>query len=183
MHACPQCGGVWLDNDNATRMVQAYEADALALADQAASGARGASNTAIAGIPCAVCSTAMQVCRVYEVDVDVCSQHGTWFDAHELRAVSTAMARSRQQRFQGGQPRPRPVRGRRPAQAGTTNDDMFVAGFAAADMVDVADVADVGIGGVEVAASVAGSVAEGGAGVLGGAFEIVGGILGGLLDV
>jgi Zn-finger nucleic acid-binding protein len=178
-------------------MVQAYEADALAMADRAAQSAARATDTSVTGIPCAGCDTPMQVRRIYEVDVDVCSQHGTWFDAHELRKVADAMALARRQQFQQGQARPSGAAGQqrsRPPHGGNANvagdDTAFVVGYVAADSlelgVDAADVGldalDVGAGAVDVAGDVAGAVAEGGVDILGGAFEIVGAILGGLLE-
>jgi len=197
LYGCGQCGGVWLDNACASRMVEAYEADALAMADRASQSARVAANTSVTGIPCAVCDTPMHVRRVYEVDVDVCSQHGTWFDAHELRKVADAMAVARRQQFQQGQGRAPGARGPRPQRRGPPggsnvmeNDTAFMVGYVAADAlelgVDAAEVGidalDVGAGAVDVAGDVAGAMAEGGVDILGGAFEVVGAILGGLLD-
>lgn len=185
LHGCAQCGGVWLDNASASRMVQAYEADALGMADRAAQSATTATDTSVRGIPCAACDAPMEVRRVYQVDIDVCPQHGTWFDAHELRKVSDAMAQARRQQFrsgpQGHQPR-RPPQGSRAQHV--NNDTAFVVGYVAADAMDVADVGlDVVDVGSDAAGEVVGVVADGGADLLGGAFELVGGILGGLLDV
>lgn len=182
-------------------MVEAYEADALTMADQAARTAPCKGDTSTSGIPCATCDAPMQPRCVCGVDIDLCSQHGTWFDADELRKVAESMAQARRQQFQRsqggpgvpGRPGPGPgrnVRAARGASGGVANDDAFFVGLVAADTLDVGgdvaiagmEAADVGAGALEVAGDVAGAVADGGVDILGGAFELVGGILGGLLD-
>jgi len=193
LYGCGQCGGVWLDNACATRMVQAYEADALAMADRASQSARAATDTSVKGIPCAACDAPMEVRRIYEVDVDMCSQHGTWFDAHELRKVADAMALARRQQFQQSQARPSGAAGhpqRRAPHGGNAdvvgNDTAFMVGYVAADSLELGvDAAEMGVDALDLgpgAVDVAGAVAEGGVDILGGAFEIVGAILGGLLE-
>ena len=204
LHACGQCGGVWLDNTCASRMVQAYEADALAMADQAAKAAPCPTDTSMSGIPCAACDTPMQQRCVCGVDIDICSQHGTWFDPHELRKVAEAMAQSRRQQFQqsqGATPtrsdsgRVAHNRPRAPGSATVTGDEAFMVGYVAADAADMGgdavgagmDVADMGADALSAAGDVAGGVADvvadGGVDIVASAFELVGGILGGLFDL
>ncbi len=180
LHACSHCGGVWVDLACADRMLQAYESDALLLADRVAQSAGRRTDTSPTGIPCAVCDRAMRVRHLHGVDIDHCDEHGTWFDAHELRTVAEAQARARRERFQQSAPAfPAPAAAAATAAVAASATppnnpkDHDVSGVDVGDALEVGlDVADAGLDLGADAADVAGA-----------AFEVVGGILGGLLDL
>jgi hypothetical protein len=143
-------------------MVEAYEADALTLSDRIAQCAGCKPDTAVQGIPCAVCDDAMALRRIDGVEIDVCIDHGTWFDAQELRLVAEAMAEARRRRFQQG------FRGAVQGPRGTKPAKEVKA-------VSVVEGLDVAVESIELGVDAA-DIAEG-------AFEVVGGILGGLFEL
>lgn len=152
---------MWLDNTCAQRMLEAYEADALILSDRIAQCAGCKPDTSVSGIPCAVCDGRTTLRRIDGVEIDVCVEHGTWFDAHELRKVAEAKAQARRRRFQQGfQGAVQGPRGTKPAKE--------VRGVSVVEGMDVA------VDAIELGADAA-DLAEG-------AFEVVGGILG-VLDL
>jgi len=119
IHGCGMCGGIWLDNAASKRVVERMEPVALDLADCASSRAQHTVDKTETGIPCAVCGQAMQRTRVAEatVDVDICPEHGTWFDCDEMQRVMRSFDRARWSRSRGERPeqdideRARQVRG------------------------------------------------------------------------
>lgn len=102
-HACGTCGGVWLDGPAAQHVSQVLCGETLGHADIAArtSAHRVDTNHAIA---CPICRSALQRTRVGNsgVDVDYCTQHGTWFDKDELGRVAQSFATARAYGQQGG---------------------------------------------------------------------------------
>ena len=107
--ACGSCGGVWLDNEVARRLVRACPPEAERLADLAADYAT------VLGVPagpadCPVCRATMRRVMVppTSVEVDACDAHGTWFDRRELQAVVA------------GTPRPAPPPDALPSSPGRT---------------------------------------------------------------
>lgn len=94
LHGCAGCGGVWLDNAMATRLLERIGAarDATELADRAASNALVPFPAHAERPPCPTCGASMDASRVGgdsgEVLVDVCTLHGTWFDRNELQAIA-----------------------------------------------------------------------------------------------
>jgi Zn-finger nucleic acid-binding protein len=101
LHGCCSCAGVWLDNASTQRIVDAFESDAIEMADRASAAAGQRSDTSRRDIPCPVCRAPMAVrnVRAAGVDVDVCASHGTWFDRDEMQQVARAMAKHRQEAF------------------------------------------------------------------------------------
>ena len=97
MHACGRCGGLWLDNEDSTTVVGALRSDVLWLADQASKRSDPAVGDSAEPLTCVECKkrlTRKEVVRA-RVEVDFCHEHGTWFDAGELRKVSMALATAR----------------------------------------------------------------------------------------
>ncbi|MFK8003621.1 MAG: zf-TFIIB domain-containing protein [Polyangiales bacterium] len=108
---CGGCGGIWLDNQASTvvakaslhpelwNIVESLDAidtrlGALAVADrsyrQAAAGG---------GRRCPLCRDVLrQVFPVGEIEVDVCNEHGTFMDQHELRSIHNIVALERARR-------------------------------------------------------------------------------------
>jgi Zn-finger nucleic acid-binding protein len=86
---CGRCGGVWLDNPTAQRLVKSGDSHVVAMADEAAAHA------SVLGVPsgpcaCPVCSQPLREVMVPPsgVHVDVCDLHGTWFDRGEIQKAS-----------------------------------------------------------------------------------------------
>jgi hypothetical protein len=160
-------------------MLDAYEADALLLADRIAHSAARNTDTSHKKIPCAVCDTPMRVRHLHSVDIDHCDDHGTWFDAHELRTVADAQAQVRRERFQQSAPAfPTPVALTAAAATAAAmppnqqrNHDV--------SLVDVGDALEIGLEVADVGLDVGADAVE----IAGAAVEIVGGILGGLFEL
>lgn len=92
LHGCGLCGGVWLDNAASQRVSSRFEPDAVALANAAAQSAQVHPHQ---GMPasCPVCHVEMNTVMVggTAIEVDVCADHGTWFDRYELQQLSQMM--------------------------------------------------------------------------------------------
>ena len=88
--ACNLCGGVWTDTEAARRIVTAVDRELVGLAKEAASHAHDSVLTSPAGTPrpCPICQQPLQEIRAARVNVDVCAEHGTWFDRDELGRLS-----------------------------------------------------------------------------------------------
>lgn len=96
LRGCGRCGGLWLDNDASMKVIQSPRPDVLA----AAPGGPAPVDTE-ASIRCPLCQRSLARYPALDpsVQVDVCEDHGTWFDRDELRRVSTLAA---QKRGEGG---------------------------------------------------------------------------------
>lgn len=93
MHCCYSCGGLFLDGAASRRVVEAVDPSAMATAQQVSQGAqRPVATDAVA--PCPVCARALERMPIpaASVTVDVCSEHGVWFDRDELQRVVQAVA-------------------------------------------------------------------------------------------
>lgn len=90
--ACGHCGGVWLDNSATAQLLAGPDDSVVELARSTSSGAADKSVNSHSPRPCAICETTMVMTQVTNtaVQVDVCSEHGTWFDPHELEALAAA---------------------------------------------------------------------------------------------
>jgi Zn-finger nucleic acid-binding protein len=89
---CPACSGVWLDTETFAEVCTSREEQAAVLHFSAASApAREAAPEAtVRYVPCPACGKLMNRVnfqRISGVVVDVCREHGTWFDADELRRI------------------------------------------------------------------------------------------------
>jgi Zn-finger nucleic acid-binding protein len=87
---CGQCGGVWMDNAAFEALCADREEQATVLAFRASVAAPAPAETSIRYRPCPECGALMHRLnfqRVSGVIVDVCRDHGTWFDADELRRI------------------------------------------------------------------------------------------------
>ncbi len=93
---CVHCHGVWVNRDTIERMVASHADDALLLALAPGLAATKATRATSAGDltvryrPCPDCGTMMNrvnYARISGIIVDVCRDHGTWFDVHELPAL------------------------------------------------------------------------------------------------
>lgn len=89
MWGCPHCGGVWLDNATAQRVVQTLCQASLSLAQQAAQSSQAKLDLSTE-LMCPVCHHPMARHRVEKawLDIDWCQHHGTWYDKGELDKVA-----------------------------------------------------------------------------------------------
>lgn len=89
---CPRCEGIWADAASLNKICADREEQAAVL------GVAGTLHTPgsveleqqIRYVPCPVCGNLMNrvnFAHCSNVIVDVCSQHGTWFDRDELRKI------------------------------------------------------------------------------------------------
>jgi Zn-finger nucleic acid-binding protein len=93
MNCCYQCGGLFLDGAASKRVVDAVDPAAVAASQQVSSHARSA--VATDGVaPCPLCAkpTDRMPIPAANVTVDVCREHGVWFDRDELQRVVQAVA-------------------------------------------------------------------------------------------
>lgn len=109
MNCCYQCGGLFLDGASSKRVVDAVDPNAVAAANQVSQYARA--NVATDAIaPCPMCNKALDKMPIpnANVTVDVCREHGVWFDRDELQRVVQAV---------GQQPVPAPQQALPPGMA------------------------------------------------------------------
>ena len=94
---CAACGGLWLDNDTflaicADRERQtAVGTSSTAGASRPIARAAGGIDVRVKYLRCPVCRAMMDrvnFARVSGVVVDVCADHGTWFDLNELHVAA-----------------------------------------------------------------------------------------------
>src|SRR5260221_2118090 len=85
--ACGVCGGVWLDGATGTELAAKLDDDAVGMAEGAAKKATFRRGTA-GSTKCPACAQPLARTSLRGVEIDVCSQHGTWFDRGELQEVS-----------------------------------------------------------------------------------------------
>jgi len=83
---CAACQGVWLSPAAARRMIEG-PFGALSKLPRIAAGN--------AALRCPTCRKALERCRVAEVEIDVCAEHGVWFDHTEVERVHAAARRPR----------------------------------------------------------------------------------------
>ncbi len=89
---CPRCEGIWVDKLSLEQICADRERQAavLGMPSHLPADETGAIERNIRYIPCPVCGKLMNrvnFARCSHVVVDVCSQHGTWFDKDELRRI------------------------------------------------------------------------------------------------
>jgi Zn-finger nucleic acid-binding protein len=86
LSGCGGCGGIWVDNASARSVLSNPESVFADLARRCAAGATG-SRGKEAKPTCAECPAILDRSRVHGIDLDTCSEHGTWFDARELETL------------------------------------------------------------------------------------------------
>jgi Zn-finger nucleic acid-binding protein len=79
-HTCSGCGGVWLDEEDLRRMLEAIAIHPWA--------PLGPLELDVGPVPCPRCREPMAVERTLgeapTAEIDVCPEHGAWFDREEL---------------------------------------------------------------------------------------------------
>lgn len=88
VHHCPGCYGVWVDRELIERLGEAVESSPPSSAVGLPTLAHGPSSEAPATPrtyrPCPVCGALMAWRTCGGLTVDVCSEHGVWFEAGDL---------------------------------------------------------------------------------------------------
>ncbi len=97
--ACASCGGLFIDNAASRELVRAFDRELVGVATTLGIG-KGESLAAGViqrNLACPKCVTALVSVMLpsAQVEVDICVEHGTWFDANELPKVARAYRRSR----------------------------------------------------------------------------------------
>ena len=93
---CGRCGGVWLDNASAQRVLAARDGAIVELAARADARANAVAAVRVEEAACPVCRRALVTTTDpgSRVELDVCATHGTFFDRYELGLVMRAWGRS-----------------------------------------------------------------------------------------
>ncbi|MFO0617775.1 MAG: zf-TFIIB domain-containing protein [Polyangiaceae bacterium] len=94
LNGCGACGGIWVDNASAQNLVKAPDAVFEDLATRCAAGARNRSKRAAAPV-CARCRVPLDPAKNGQLELDVCTLHGTWFDAFELAGLIRSLLAKR----------------------------------------------------------------------------------------
>lgn len=85
---CGRCGGIWLDNDSARHLVARPQRLVIDLANRASANASQAVKPRSPNPCCPVCSTSLERRHKFGIDLDLCNEHGTWFDSYELQGMT-----------------------------------------------------------------------------------------------
>ncbi len=95
MNGCGACGGVFLSPACAQKLAAALPKEAIDLSVTASKAARYRPDTA-PPLRCPICAGVMQRIRAAKagVDLDVCPQHGTFYDHEEVEKVTAAIQSS-----------------------------------------------------------------------------------------
>jgi Zn-finger nucleic acid-binding protein len=96
---CSRCGGVWADNATSKQIVEKLDAELVKLADTAAELSamrhRGPLPAKGGRRACPECQKTLANVHQASTHLDVCSEHGTWFDRGELSRVVKILAHER----------------------------------------------------------------------------------------
>jgi Zn-finger nucleic acid-binding protein len=87
---CPDCLGLWLDVGTFEKICADREQHAAVLGAASVSNPRPITNEKVSYIPCPECKQLMNranFARCSGVIIDVCKQHGIWFDRDELSRI------------------------------------------------------------------------------------------------
>jgi Zn-finger nucleic acid-binding protein len=92
LRECPKCEGLWLGKASFEKICADTEEQAavLGMAIQLPTDLVGNVEAEIRYLPCPLCNKLMNrvnFAHCSHVIVDVCAQHGTWFDKDELRRI------------------------------------------------------------------------------------------------
>lgn len=83
LHGCGACAGIWIDNDDAAKVIASPDRAFWQLANSAARLARFG-RTLQPHPRCPVCTGGLVRVEAHGLVLDACAAHGTWFDAGEL---------------------------------------------------------------------------------------------------
>ncbi|HEX4513587.1 MAG TPA: zf-TFIIB domain-containing protein [Polyangiaceae bacterium] len=86
LSACAGCGGIWVANASARRVLSQPEDIFAEMATRAGNNATARATRAEERI-CPECPAVLDQTRTHGVELDLCEEHGTWFDAFELATL------------------------------------------------------------------------------------------------
>jgi len=90
LQECPKCEGIWADAASLMQICQDREKQAAVLGMPSVAPREPEGMEHVRYVPCPVCGKLMNrvnFAHCSHVVVDVCNQHGTWFDKDELRRI------------------------------------------------------------------------------------------------
>ena len=90
MGECSQCEGLWVDVRSFEKICADREEQSAVLGAAAPASVAGDTINKVKYVPCPECAqlmNRMNFARCSGVIVDVCKQHGTWFDRDELSRI------------------------------------------------------------------------------------------------
>jgi Zn-finger nucleic acid-binding protein len=103
LHGCGACGGLWLDNASTTQVLARINPQVVSLAQLAAKNAPQQADLQ-APVRCPACNKELR--RVSggapSLLIDICEEHGTWFDRDELQQVSALAEKRRRDHLTAG---------------------------------------------------------------------------------
>ena len=98
--ACTACGGLFIDNAATQELVRAFDRDLVSIATTLGIGKGETIGPGVMqrDLACPQCSGRLETVTLpsARLDVDICAEHGTWFDANELPKVARAYRRRRE---------------------------------------------------------------------------------------
>jgi Zn-finger nucleic acid-binding protein len=98
--ACTACGGLFIDNGATQELVRAFDRDLVAFATTLGVGKGQAVGPGLirGELACPKCTGPLARVDLpsAQLAIDVCAEHGTWFDANELPKVARAYKRRRE---------------------------------------------------------------------------------------
>jgi Zn-finger nucleic acid-binding protein len=98
LHGCGGCGGLWLDNASTSQVVARINPQVVSLAQSASKSAQQRVDLDTS-IRCPECGKPLR--RIPGGDpsllIDICEEHGTWFDRDELQQVAALAERRRRE--------------------------------------------------------------------------------------
>ncbi len=86
LSGCVGCGGIWIENASARRVLSDPEPLFAEMATRAGNNARNRATHADQRT-CPACPAILDRVRSHGIELDVCTDHGTWFDAFELATL------------------------------------------------------------------------------------------------
>lgn len=89
--ACGKCGGSWIAHTDLRRMIDTSEKAPVELARMADGAPASTRDRTTKTRECPECRSALVTENLAGVDIDVCGDHGTWFDRHELEQVAIVL--------------------------------------------------------------------------------------------
>ncbi len=91
LQGCGVCGGIWLDNEGSVAITRHADPRVGVLAARAEASATVRASMIREELACPICHAHMRKVNPSKLaELDVCAEHGTWFDAGELRRVMNA---------------------------------------------------------------------------------------------
>lgn len=87
--SCFACGGVWADLEATERVATALDQELIEIARSTAKSCGGTTDVAPnEDRACPICTKPLEAIRHARVALEVCREHGTWFDRDELGRMS-----------------------------------------------------------------------------------------------